>query len=119
MTETDARLDWIEKSLKRSPTRDESAAFIDGFRAAQSVRPEAARTAWISTRQYDAPLPKDEEVVLIWYNERPGGWRVYLGRYLHILRQWRPIGGNGDFGNDISHWMPLPDKPSPQPQGKS
>jgi hypothetical protein len=34
--ETDARLDWIER-LGRSPTREESAAFMDGFRAAKAA----------------------------------------------------------------------------------
>jgi hypothetical protein len=75
------------------------------------IRPTLNCGAWISTTQYDAPLPKDGQTVLIWYRQAPNGWRVYLGHYSHLLKQWRPEGGNGNFNDDISHWMPLPEEP--------
>jgi len=77
---------------------------------ALSARPE---DGWISTAP-GHPLPKPNETVLIWYNQKPDGWRVYLGRYIHQLDQWRPEGGNGDFRDLISHWRPLPASPRPQ-----
>ena len=74
---------------------------------------------WISTTQYDAPVPKDGERVLIWYLDRMDGPRVEIGRYLHILNEWRPVGGTGDFSDSITHWMPLPTCPATeQGEGK-
>ena len=46
-TESDARLDWIVKRNLEGlpwPTRDDLAAFMDGFRAARAFPPEGGRT---------------------------------------------------------------------------
>lgn len=43
---TDARLEWIERAARRgipSPSRDELAAFADGFKAAEASRSEIAK----------------------------------------------------------------------------
>lgn len=66
---------------------------------------------WIPLDAYDAPFPKDGERVLIWYRDSLDGPQVEIGRYLHRLDQWRPVGGNGDFRDRITHWMPLPARP--------
>ena len=59
---------------------------------------------WISVKDR---LPEIHEDVLIWFRGTVCfGDRTSDGH-------WRPEGGNGNFDDDITHWMPLPDPPKP------
>jgi len=67
---------------------------------------------WISVEDR---LPEDGVYVLIWFL---GSWlhdkrqpSVFMGKYIDVLRQFRPYGGNGNFNKEITHWQPLPDPP--------
>lgn len=59
---TDARLDWIEGAVKKgmpAPSRDEMAAFTDGFNAATGIA-SADFDAWWA-RRFPNALPEDQE----------------------------------------------------------
>jgi len=71
---------------------------------------EMPRTDWISVKDR---LPEESSsgkrnIVLIWFCD-PDGWHVNLGEI--STGHWRPIGGNGNFDDRVTHWMPLPTKP--------
>jgi hypothetical protein len=69
---------------------------------------------WISVEDR---LPTDDRKVLIWWSRAeddenfrpvPG---VAFGRYIHCLKEWRPVGCNGNFNDQVTHWMPPPEPP--------
>lgn len=71
-------------------------------------------STWISTAPGN-PLPEEGQDVLVWYRDF-GRWKVYIGHYLPHSKQWRPLGGCGNFNDDITHWMPMPEAPAGAPR---
>lgn len=70
---------------------------------------DEAKGAWIPSAQ----PPTTSDPVLIWWEttsimDKP---RVFIGQYLHELKQWRPLGCNGNFNNQVTHWRPMPQPP--------
>ena len=55
-------------------------------------------------------LPVERNLVLIWYRCAVSEWRVSMGE--HVSGHWRPEGGNGNFDDYVTHWMPLPEPPT-------
>ena len=53
--------------------------------------------------------PPENVKVLVWYRASYPGWRVAIGEV--SCGHWRPEGGNGNFDDAITYWMPLPQAP--------
>ena len=70
-------------------------------------------------------LPADDSTVLIWwlraevddvdFGFKPG---IAFGKYLHKLQQWRPIGGLGNYNDEVTHWALIPNGPGGYKRGK-
>lgn len=81
--------------------------------AAEAAKQQARRDAsrWIPVRD---GKPPDDSYVLMWMSEHPQGrgrHRCYIGRYEAWRDWWRPEGSNGDFSDQVTHWMKLPVSP--------
>lgn len=86
---------------------------VFGSAADEIERLRAGRPRWISTKER---VPEDDRTVLIWWLKAAiecRGWvpGAVRGRYIHVLGEWRPVGANGNFSNEVTHWMPLPEPP--------
>lgn len=66
---------------------------------------------WISVNDQlpKESTPENRNIVLIWFNAF-GRWGVNLGEI--SVGHWRPISGNGNFDDQVTHWMPLPTPPT-------
>ena len=57
--------------------------------------------------------PDSDRNVLIWWKRQ--GWNshegVDMGNFCHALGYWRPRGTNGNFNDEVTHWMELPPEP--------
>src|ERR1700733_14341708 len=72
---------------------------------------------WVSVEE---SLPAEKTRVLVWFRENDPDGPRWLPRFGEIsCGHWRPEGGNGNFDDRITHWMPLPCAPGvpspPQP----
>lgn len=70
---------------------------------------------WISVKDrlpIESVLDKPN-VVLAWFNwGRPNDWHRPHQMAELINGHWRPCGGNGNFDDYVTHWMPLPEPPA-------
>lgn len=72
-TESDARLDWIVKRNLEGlpwPTRDDLAAFMDGFRAARAFPPEAVPP--IHRPEWDGWIKFESDCLVNGYHVKAG-----------------------------------------------
>lgn len=83
-------------------------ALLDATPTEKAPQKEAAQWIPVSER-----LPEQSTRVLIWYRRSFNEWRPEFGEI--SLGHWRPDGGNGNFDNDVLHWMPLPEPPAQTP----
>jgi len=69
---------------------------------------------WIDSNN---PPDTDRRVLIWWlratedklFNPIPGD---AFGRYLQVLKQWRPDGCNGDWNDEVTHWAEVPTGPT-------
>jgi hypothetical protein len=62
---------------------------------------------WI--RKEDS-IPEIHQRVILWFRSSPNEWGVRFGERTYD-GHFRPEGGNGNFDDDVSHWMLLPEPP--------
>ena len=69
-------------------------------------------TTWIKCSDR---LPEEGKRVLLWFVEPPARLgcesRALFGHLCPAYKRMRPEGYTGDFSDQITHWMPLPDPP--------
>jgi hypothetical protein len=79
----------------------------------------SAEQGWISVndRLPVQSSPEKRNFVIAWFNWKDGGkhWRSSHQFAERSNGHWRPIGGNGNFDEFVTHWMPLPEPPKDAP----
>lgn len=78
---------------------------------------DVPRQQWISVKDSlpDESTTEKDNYVLAWFDwKRPPGPRQQSGcePAERVGGHWRPRGGNGDFDEYVTHWMPMPTSPS-------
>jgi hypothetical protein len=86
---------------------------LDATVAAVEAEEKPSFGAWISTKSGKVPDREDRygssAEVLVFSAKHP---EQILGRYRHYNKTWTFSGSNSDFTDEVTHWMPLPAKPS-------
>lgn len=96
-------------------------AIMRGLLAGLSApQPEVECKTWRDPKDKPPHLPgkhHSQDVLLLMNPRRTLGFDDHGIRIGHVwCGHWRPSGGNGNFDADVLGWMPLPDKPGPQPR---